>query len=184
MSRAYEIRVSESVVRTVHVDDGVQAPVEMLPVLPPDRMGDLLGAELEQRGFHRDGTTATRTEPDGTVITVDLKNATISVRLGATSEVSESVDLKARVNNPTAGEANLRDEAIRQLDDRIADRTEALRRDVTARLEKKLADIKRELDAAVGKATVAALTERANQLGNIQDIHEDEAGNVTIRVKL
>jgi hypothetical protein len=184
MSRAYQIRVSESVVRTVHVEDGVAAPVEMLPVLPPDRMGDLLGAELESRGFHRDGDVVTRTEPDGIVISVDLRTATITVRLGASREVAETVELTGRVVDPKAGEVNLRDDAFRQLDDRVAERTEALRRDVTARLERKLADIKQELDTAVGRATVAALTERANQLGSIQEVAEDEAGNVTIRVKV
>jgi hypothetical protein len=184
MSLSYEIRVSESVVRTVHVDDGVQSPVEMLPVLPPDRMGDLLGAELEKRGFTREGDTATRKDPDGTVITVDLKAATITVRLGKTAEVEESVELVARVYNREGAQAKLQDDAIRQLDDKVAERTEALRREVTKKLEGKLHDIKQEIDQAVGRATVSALTERANQLGSIQEIAEDEAGNVTIRVKV
>lgn len=184
MSRAYQIRVSESVVRTVHVEDGVASPLDLLPILPPDRMGDLLGAELEQRGFSRDGMTATRTDPDGVVITVDLATATVTVKLGASSHVAETVELSARVANAEAGEVALRDDAIRQLDEKVADKTEALRREVTQQLEKKLADIKRELDAAVNRTTVAALTERANQLGSIQDIAEDEAGNVTIRVKV
>nr|HEX4316197.1 hypothetical protein [Kofleriaceae bacterium] len=184
MSRAYQIRVSESVVRTVHVEDGVASPLDLLPILPPDRMGDLLGHELEQRGFARDGHTATRTDLDGIVITVDLATAMVTVKLGAKADVAETIDLTARVGNVQAGEAALRDDAIRQLDDRIADRTEQLRREVTKKLEDKLADIRRELDEAIGRTTVAALTERANQLGSIQEIAEDEAGNVTIRVKV
>jgi hypothetical protein len=118
------------------------------------------------------------------VISVDLKAATITIRLGSTAEVAESIELTTRVANPRGAEDNLRDEAIRQLDDRVAERTEALRREITKKLEGKLHDIKQELDAAVGRATVAALTERAAQLGQIQDIAEDQAGNVTIRVKL
>jgi hypothetical protein len=65
MSRAIQIRVSESVVRTVHVEDGVQSPLEMLPILAPDRMGELLARELEELGFERDGKVARRTDKDG-----------------------------------------------------------------------------------------------------------------------
>ncbi|MEO8706364.1 MAG: hypothetical protein ABI867_40415, partial [Kofleriaceae bacterium] len=78
MSRAIQIRVSESVVRTVHVEDGVQSPLEMLPILAPDRMGELLAKELEDQGFTRDGDKCRRSDPDGVTIEVDLKSATVT----------------------------------------------------------------------------------------------------------
>ena len=186
MSRAIQIRVSESVVRTVHVEDGVQSPLEMLPILAPDRMGELLAAELEKQGFLREGDKATRSDPDGVVIEVDLKTATVTARIGASSKLEESIDRRANVaiEREKASEAALRDDVIRELDERLAARTEALRKEVTGKLEKKLGDLRKELDDAVGKATVAALTERAASLGNIQSVVEDEAGNVTIKVKL
>jgi hypothetical protein len=81
-------------------------------------------------------------------------------------------------------EDQLRGEAKRKLEDQIAERAEALRREVTRQLEAKLGDLKRELDGAIGRATVGALTEKASQLGHIEERHEDEAGNVTIRVRL
>ncbi|HEY1551437.1 MAG TPA: hypothetical protein VGG28_26590, partial [Kofleriaceae bacterium] len=62
--------------------------------------------------------------------------------------------------------------------------TEALRREVTGQLERKLGDLRTELDRAIGRTTVAALTERAQQLGEIQDMVTDDAGNVTIKVKV
>ena len=186
MSRAIQIRVSESVVRTVHVEDGVQSPLEMLPILAPDRMGELLAAELESLGFQRDGDTATRNDADGIVVEVDLKSATVTARIGASSRLEESIDRRASVaiERQAQSETALRNDVIRELDERVAARTEALRKEVTAKLEKKLGDLRKELDGAVGRATVAALTERANQLGNVQSIVEDEAGNVTIKVKL
>src|SRR6187551_1257350 len=97
MSRAIQIRVSESVVRTVHVEDGVQAPVDMLPILAPDRMSDLLAAELEAQGFERDGDTMKRSDPDGVEITVDLKSSTVTARIGATTDLSETIDRRANV---------------------------------------------------------------------------------------
>lgn len=186
MSRAIQIRVSESVVRTVHVEDGVESPLEMLPILAPERMGDLLGKELEEQGFVRDGNKATRKDKDGIEITVDLERATVSVKIGANEKLEESIDRRATVGieRQEQAEESLRDEVMRDLDERLKDRTEELRKDVTKRLEKKLGDLKRELDGAVGRATVSALTERAQQLGQIESVVGDEAGNVTIKVKL
>lgn len=186
MSRAIQVRISESVVRTVHVEDGVQSPLEMLPLLGAERMAELLGKELEELGFLREGDTAKRTDPDGIEITVDLRAATVHVKLGADAEITESVELEARTaeERAKATERNLRDDAAVVLDMRVSERTEALRREVTSRLEKKLGDLKTELDGAIGRATVGALTERARQLGRIEEVISDDAGNVTIRVKL
>ena len=186
MSRAIQIRVSESVVRTVHVEDGVQSQLEVLPILAPERMGDLLAKQLEDLGFVRDGDTATRSDPDGVVVEVDLKTATVTARIAATREVKESIDRRASVavERQAASETVLRDDVMRELDERVAARTEALRKEATANLERKLGDLRKELDGAIGRATVAALTERAASLGNIQSVVEDDAGNVTIKVKL
>lgn len=186
MSRAIQIRVSESVVRTIHVEDGVESPLEMLPILAPERMGDLLASELEAQGFTRDGNKATRTDRDGIEITVDLETATVSVKIGATADLSESINREQRVDieNKASAETRLRDDVMRDLDDRLAARTEDLRRQVTQRLEKKLGDLRSELDGAVGRATVGALKEKASQLGQIESVVEDGAGNVAIKVKL
>lgn len=186
MSRAIHVRVSESVVRIIHVEDGVVSPLEMLPILAPERMADLLANELEALGFVRDGGTCKRTEPDGIEITVDLEAATIAVKLAAGAQVEESIERTARVGieRKDSTEAALRDSAIRELDERLAARNDELRRTVTAQLEAKIADLKRELDGAIGRATVGALTEKAAQLGRIEESHQDEAGNVTIRVRL
>jgi hypothetical protein len=186
MSRAIQIRVSESVVRTVHVEDGVASPLEVLPILAPERMGELLGKQLEERGFVRQGNKSIRTDPDGVIVEVDLNTATVTARIAARSTIEEAIERRANVaeERHAQAQARLRDDVVRELDERVAARTEALRKEVTARLEKKLGDLRTELDAAVGRATVEALTERAASLGNIQSVVEDEAGNVTIKVKL
>ncbi|MGN6106933.1 MAG: hypothetical protein ACTHU0_17640, partial [Kofleriaceae bacterium] len=180
MSRAIQIRVSESVVRTVHVDDGVESPLEMLPILAPDRMAELLAAELVALGFEREGSIARRTEADGIEISIDLERATVSVRLGASAELSESIERTATVAEERTASATsaLRDDAIRDLEDRVEARTDRLRREVTRRLEQKLGDLRRELDGAIGRATVAALTEKAASLGQIESVVADEAGTV------
>jgi len=186
VSRAIQVRVSESVVRTIHVEDGVQSPLEMLPILGADRMADLLATELEKLGFLRDGDLATRTDPDGIEVTIDLRAATVSVKLGATADLEEAIERRANVaeESRTRVESSLRDDVMRELDERLGERTEALRREVTSRLERKVADLRTELDGAIGRATVEALTVRAGELGSVESVIADEAGNVTIRVKV
>jgi len=186
MSRAIQVRVSESVIRTVHVEDGVESPLEILPVLAPARMAELLAKELEEQGFVRDGKLAKRKDPDGVEITVDLEAATVSVKLSANTRLKEQVELESRtaIESQHSTEARLRDAAIDELEQRLAAKTEAMRREVTAKLEKKLGELRGELDGAIGRATVGALTERAAQLGKIEEVSKDDAGNVTIKVKL
>lgn len=186
MSRAIQIRVSESVVRTVHVEDGVQTPLEVLPILAPARMGELLADQLRDLGFVREADTMTRTDADGIEISIDLATATVTARVASTAEVAAQVARAA-----ASGEANrerteqaLRASVHRELDRRIEARTEALRREATRVLEDKLGDLHAELDGAVGRATIAALTEKAASLGHIESVVTDEAGNVAIKVKL
>ena len=186
MSRAIQVRVSESIVRTIHVEDGVASQLEMLPILAPERMAELLAKELEALGFVRDGDTCKRTAPDGTEVTIALAAATVTVRLAASADLAATAERISRVGigGERAAEARLRDQALEDIDQQLAARAEALRQAVTAQLEAKLADLKQELDGAIGKATIAALTEKAGQLGRIEETHQDDAGNVTIRVRL
>ncbi|MGE0547087.1 MAG: hypothetical protein AB7O24_02955 [Kofleriaceae bacterium] len=186
MSRAIQIRISDSVVRTIHVEDGVSSPLEMLPVLPADRMGELLAVELEARGFARDGGTMRRTEADGIEVTIELAAATVTVRIAQDAKITEQVTVAGQVAQESVenGRQRLRDRAEKSLENQVAARAEQLQREVTTRLERKLGDLAAELDAAIGKTTVAALTERASQLGQIEELVSDDAGNVTIRVKL
>jgi hypothetical protein len=186
VSRAIHIRVSESVVRTVHVDDGVCAALEMLPILAPERMAEILARELEAIGFVRDGDRATRTGDDGLEITIDVRAATVTVRLGDDADVSAQVTMHGRGGARTldADRARVRKRVRSALDAKIDERTGELRQQITARLEDALADVRAELDGAIGRTTIAALTERAGQLGEIESVVDEGNGNVTIKVKL
>jgi len=186
VSRAIQIQVSASESRTIHVDDGVCAPLEMLPILARDRMAELLAAELAERGFERDGDIARRSEASGLVVEVDLRAATVTVRLADESHETAKVTLRGGAYPGGEDEAKDRLRARSQdaLDDKFEQRADKLRREITRKLEAALGDVRAELDAAIGGATIAALTERARQLGEIESLVDDGAGNVTIKVKL
>ncbi len=110
----------------------------------------------------------------------------MAVKLGAGQDLQETVEITQSVaeEHKSRAEVHLRDDARQALDELVASKTEALRKAVTRQLESKLGDLKKQLDGAVGRATVGALTEKASQLGHIEETHEYEAGNITIRVRL
>ncbi|GHG72639.1 hypothetical protein [Comamonas sp. JC664] len=188
MSRAYRVSVSESLNRVVQAEDGLCTKLELLPLLSREELAGLLSAELASRGFTQDGDVALRTEADGVRIAVDVTTGDVSVTLSGEKEV----ELKARgelaVESPhDVEQAKLRaqDLARARLEDAADVAADALRQDVTRKLEGRLRDLKSELDAISNKVTAEALKVRAGQLGTIEEVHEDAAtGSLTIKVRV
>ena len=65
MSRAYRIRLQETLRRVITAEDHVSTQLELLELLPPEQMADLLAAELERGGFEKKGEKLTRKNKDG-----------------------------------------------------------------------------------------------------------------------
>lgn len=187
MSRAYRISVAESLKRHIEVEDGVQSRLELLDILPPEQLAEILAAELEELGFEREGDQMKRVDDDGIEIEVDLKEGTVTVRVSADAELDLQVERSgvAWEEHAKQAEAELRRKAQKSLEAQADAEEERLQREVTDRLEKKLNEIQKELDGAANRATAEALKVRARQLGEVQEIEEDkETGSVTIRVKV
>ena len=186
MSRAYRIRVSESLSRHIKVEDGLCTSLELLDILPAEQMAEILAQQLEGIGFERDGNTMKRVD-DGVEVEVDLEEGTVTVRV----EGEEQLDLKTERSETTWEErasnveSNLRNKARKALEAEADTREKKLQEQVTKRLEKKLRDLRQQLDGAVNRTTGEALKVKARQMGEIQEIHEDEeTGSMTIRVKV
>src|SRR6476619_3344151 len=92
MSRAYRITVKESLTRELKGADEIGTQLDLLEVLPPEQMAQLLKHELKNRGFAEqdDGRMARADGP--LTVTVDPCNGEVSVR----SEVKEGVNLEAK----------------------------------------------------------------------------------------
>ncbi len=90
MSRAYRVRVRESVRRVVRAEDHVTTSLELLEILPKEELAELLRAELVGRGFRAEGEALIR-RGDGLTIAVDPASATVTVR----AESAEEVELAA-----------------------------------------------------------------------------------------
>jgi hypothetical protein len=186
MSRAYRISIKESLSRHVQVDDGVCSTLELLPILSKERMSELLGAELEGKGFVREGDTASRKEGDGITTSVDLKTGEVSVSAEGHADVNLTTERTAVVDNTLMGERekNLREAARQSLEREAKAEEEALRKKITEKLENKLQDLKDELDGVVNRVTGTALKQRAAELGQVEEIHEEPNGSMTIKVRV
>lgn len=185
MSRAYRISIKESLSQHVQVDDGVSSTIELLPILQKERMQDLLGKELEARGFTRQGDTVTRAEKNGVEIEVDLTTGQVSATASGHQEVNLETERTAVVdqNHKDEREAALRRVAQESLKREAKAEEEALRKKVTAELEGTLRELKDELDGVVNRVTATALKTRAAELGQVEEIHED-ANSLTIKVRV
>ena len=187
MSRAYCIQVSESVERVIYVEDGVCGGLELLPVLPPARLGELLALELLSRGFTKNEKgDLVRDEEDGTRVSIEPSTGSVSVTLSRSKDVSLTKERTTRVAEET--EALQRDAAAKalrgELENELKETERTLGKEAAESLEKRLHALRPELAAISNRVTSTALKEKAASLGNIQEMSEDEAGNLTIKVRL
>lgn len=186
MSRAYRISIKESLAQHVQVEDGVSSTLELLPILQKDRMRELLGQELEARGFTREGVTASRTEKNGVEVEVNLETGQVSATAQGHQELKLETERTAVIDQAAKDEreASLRKVAQEALKREAKSEEEALRKKVTQQLEGTLRDLKGELDTVVNRVTAAALKTRAAELGQVEEVHEDANGGLTIKVRV
>ena len=182
MSRAYRIRVSETLRKVIRAEDGVSTQLEILALLPPEDMAALLKAELLERGFTEDGDKLTRTD-DGIVISVDAETGTVSVQAAECEQLELKGDRESRTYNPKDKEAKkaLAKNLKEDLENEANEKQAQLQDELTNRLEEQLRDLKKELDQIAKEVTAAALKKKAAQMGQIKEISEDkESGSMTI----
>jgi hypothetical protein len=186
MSRAYRIRIRESLKRVVRAQDHVQVQLEVLGILPAEEMADLLAEELLRRGFERKGQTLVR-RVKGLTLTVEPATGTVTVDAQTTEKVELETEREARVYddwNPKHNrrvEKAMREEARQQLDQQAQERATKLQEKATERLEAALGDLRQELDQVSNRVTAEALKRKAAQMGRIKEMTEDQqSGSLTI----
>lgn len=189
MSRAYRVRVRESLDRTLRAEDCVSTQLEIIEVLPPEQMAGLLAAELEARGYRREGNVLVRKE-EGVVITVDAGTGRVTVKAEACEKVRVEAEQEGRAYDDTGASGKaVREQLLKNvqsdLEHRAKEKEAELQGKVTSELEGQLIDLRQELDGAVNRATAEALKIKAAQLGRIKEIAEDKAaGSLTIVVEV
>lgn len=190
MSRAYRIQVKESVTKVVRAEDHVSCDLELLEILPCEQTAELLAAELEKRGFVRDGDLVRRNSGDITV-TVELQSGSVTVSAEGTEKVQvegtkEGFSYEETgAREKTQAEKTLAKSLRKELHEKADSKQGELQKQVTDALEAKLHDVRVELENVVNRVTAEALKQRAAQLGQIKTITEDPAsGSMTIVVEV
>jgi hypothetical protein len=190
VSRSYRISVRESENRIIRAEDCVSTHLEILEVLPPDQMADLLAAELEAHGFECDGEKMVRTEESGVKVSVDPTTGTVSVSAESSEEIALESERDGRAYDDVGGHAkqvreHLSQEAKKDIDRKASDKTKQMQSKVTDKLEAELSELSAELDQVVNQVTAKALKQKAAQLGQIKQITEDpQSGSLTIVVEV
>src|SRR5262245_10907454 len=189
MSRAYRIRVKESISQDLSASDEVCSDLEILEILPGDQMADLLEGELKGRGFEEKNGKLVRSK-DGVTVTVDPNKGEVSVK----AEKEEHIELEQEKEGWGYDDVGPRGQQIRkQLSEqakteheRHAQRHQERRQsEATEKLEGVMGDVRKELNDAVNSVTREALKRKAAQLGQIKEMSEDpEAGSLTIKVEV
>jgi hypothetical protein len=189
MSRSYRVSIRESQNRIIRAEDHVSTQLEILEVLPPEQMADLLADELERRGFERDGTRLTRTQ-NGVTISVETTTGTVTVAAEASEETTIEAERSDRAYDDVGPHAkvvreNLKKQVEKDIEKKAGEKTASLQTKVTDRLEGELSDVRQELDQVVSRVTAEALKRKAAQMGQIKEMTEDpQAGSLTIVVEV
>jgi hypothetical protein len=189
MSRAYRIRVRESINQDLSASDEVCAVLEILEILPADQMAELVAKELKDRGYEEKDGKLVKTK-DGVIVTVDPKSGEVNVK----AEKQENVELQTEKEgwgyddvgpNSRQVRRQLSEQAKTELERRAQRQQERLQGEATEQLEGAMAEVRKELNDAVNAATREALKQKAAQLGQIKEMSEDpEAGSLTIKVEV
>jgi hypothetical protein len=186
MSRAYRVRVRESVRHTVRAEDHVSTSLELLEILPREEMAELLRQELAGRGFHEEGKALVR-RGDGLTIEVDPATGSVTARAEVAEEVEHHAEREGFADTDwgTRGreraEAALREGLREELEARAGRGDARVQKKATELLEGALVDLRDELDRVVNRVTAEALKRKAARLGQIKEMTEDpEAGSLTI----
>jgi FtsH ternary system domain X5 len=189
MSRAYRIRVRESLNRSLQAEDRISTQLELLEVLPAEQMGELLARELEGQGFRKEGAVMVR-DRDGVTTTVDPLTGTVTVEAKAGEQVTlEGQREGTAFDDVGPGQKRVQEELRQQLQsdlEKQARQEQArLQAQATGRLEGHLCDLEPELNQAVNRATAAALKQKAAQIGRIKEMTEDpQTGSLTIKLEV
>jgi hypothetical protein len=191
MSRAYRIRVKEALTRDIRAEDSIETNLEILEVLPPEQMGELLANELKQRGFEEqeDGTLVRKKE-DGATITIEPCTGKVTV----SAEATDRIDIEGNREGYGYDDVGPRRRAIEErlskelkadLEKKAEQHAAKTQSAATDKLEKELQDVQPELNEVVNRVTAEALKQKAAQMGQIKEISEDaESGSLTIKVEV
>lgn len=193
MSQTYKIRVKKTCRETVKVGREWLQKIELLTLLPADRMGGLLAIELEKDGWKRqqDGKVSSSGEQFDLEFDPITQQLRISYQDEQDIEVEYDDELSVYDHSDDYARASETAEstADKVLQKELNSKMKLSELELLKKLDNSENDLLSEIDemlkSKIEKTHIEALKEKARGLGEVQSIHEDsEAGEVVIRVKV
>ena len=123
---------------------------------------------------------------NGVEVAINLDTGGVNVRSEVSRQVMVEGEKEGRAFDDVGPHASkvkkdLRAGLRKDLEKRVGEHGDKLQTEVTDRLERELADLRKELNQAVNRVTAEALKRKAAQIGQIKQISEDvAAGSLTI----
>lgn len=190
MSRAYRISVKESITKHIQGSDEICTRLELLEILPPETMAELLRHELEHKGYRPTNDGKLQRVENNTTITIDPLNGEVSLR----AEIEKTITEQGTRDGSgwddmgpsrDAVESRTRELLKEDLESRISQKQSKLQEKASQKLEQALTHVQPQLSEIVNRVTREALKQKAAQMGTIQEITEDPStGSMTIKVEV
>ena len=175
------VRVSVQRETDVDVTDHIDLEIGVLPILPEERLHDIVREELIARGWEasEDGTLTKRV--GDAIATLPPGESTIRVELSSQTSVSASVERTEQVSPGEGAKAAAKKRAAAEADRKLEDAAERAKQALTEEAAEGLLDVWRqlraELDEVVNATTRRALQERGAELGAIESVEEGQGEN-------
>ncbi len=176
MSETYRIELRESVSCRISAEDRSVLEIELVPILPIEDMLQLLRHALSARGYEAQGDHQLRRTGDhGEEIVVDLETMEVTTCLAREEVVERTAEVEGGGMSQSEAEAaarhNLEEEKRRVLQG-IEAREQPLQRLLTKQLEAGEEARRLELNEALQQVYADSLKQKAEQLGEVLEVHE------------
>lgn len=176
----------------VEVSDHADLEIRVLPILPRERIDEIIRQHLLEQGWTRGDDGALTKQIGDVQATLPPGSSTIRVTLTDEKRVAVEAKVKGRVDpDDEAARAQVEQRAQDKATQKLADAQDAARRELEEQIAVQLLgvwrELRAELDEVVNVTTRQALEERASQLGSIESIEEgrdkDRGYELTITVR-
>lgn len=200
MSYPYRVVVTRSIETIVGASDRATHRLNLTPILPAERMREILEEVLEKKGWHqRDDGAWEKAGPAGERMVCDPAAMEVTAAIEAAEQIKKERTVHATGDAWSRAEIDAAREKLREAVEEQLEKElkitgaeqRARERDLQAELAERLAageaDRRRELNEIVMEVYAESLKEKARSLGQITEIHEsrDESGSayeLTIRI--
>jgi hypothetical protein len=175
----------------IHVTDHADIEIRVLPILPRERIDEIVRQHLKEHGWAEQPDGSLEKEFGDTIAVLPPDSNTIRVTLSGDRSVQVTSNVKQNIQQgDEEARAGVQRKAEEQAARKLADASDEARRemeaDIADRLLRAWREVKAEVDQAVNDTARQALQERASQLGHIESIEEGRGSNgfeVTITVR-